>query len=109
MKRLLCLLFISLFVFAGCGETGKKVGAAALAVGGLAVLAADIADDWNGKNFDEYVRLKGVPTSQYTDSSGNTTYAYVKMCPNNQGQEETNVVVDKNKKILAVNQVSSCK
>ena len=109
MKKYLCLLFVSLFVLAACGETGKKVGAGVLAVGGLAVLAADIADNWNGENFDKYVRINGVPTSQYTDSSGNTTYAYVKMCPNNQGQEETNVVVDKNNKILSVNQVSTCK
>lgn len=105
MKKYLCLLFISFFVLAGCGETGKKVAVGIAAVGALGLIAADA---WNSKYFDDYVRENGVPTSQYTDSSGNTTYAYVKICPNNQGQEETNVLVDKNKKILSVKQVRSC-
>ena len=105
MKKCFVIFFISLFVLAGCGETGKKVGVGILAVGALGVMAADF---WNSKYFDDYVRENGVPTSQYTDASGNTTYAYVKICPNNQGQEETNVLVDKDNKILSVKQVRSC-
>ena len=105
MKRFICLLFIALFILSGCGETGKKIGTG-LAVVGVVGLAA--ADAWNSKTFDDYVSENGVPTSQYTDSSGNTTYAYVKICPDNQGQEETNVLVDKNNKILSVSQIRTC-
>ena len=105
MKKYLCLLFVSLFVLAGCGETGKNV-ATGLAFVGIVGLAT--AEAWNSKYFDDYVRENGVPTSQYTDTSGNTIYAYVKICPNNQGQEETNVLVDKDNKILSVKQVRSC-
>lgn len=105
MKKYLCLLFVTLFVFAGCGETGKKVATGIVAVGALGFMAADA---WYSKYFDDYVRENGVPTSQYTDSSGNTTYAYVRNCPNNQGQEETNVLVDKGNKILSVKQIRTC-
>ena len=106
MKKYFAVFFIALFVLAGCGETGKKIGAGIIGVGAVGLM---VADDWNSKYFDDYVRENGVPTSQYTDSSGNTTYAYVKICPNNQGQEETNVVVDKDNKILSVNKIRSCK
>ena len=32
--------------------------------------------DWRGRNFDDYVQSKGVPTSKYSLQNGNTVYSF---------------------------------
>ena len=108
MKECLCLLFVALFILAGCGETGKKITGGVVAVGALGLMTADAISEAKMETFDEYVRKNGVPTSQYTNSSGETIYSYVKMCPNNQGQEEISVTVNKDNKVRNIKQIRSC-
>ena len=37
--------------------------------------------DWRGKNIEEFIKSKGLPTSQYSLSDGNTAYSFKIDCP----------------------------
>ena len=60
------------------------------------------------KNFDNYVREHGAPTSQYTLQTGDTLYTFIRPCSNSQGYEENQITVDPNNQIIKRENKHSC-
>ena len=65
--------------------------------------------DWTGRDFDEYIHSKGLPTSQYASPSGTTIYSFQKTCEYNPiKKSETLVTVGKDNLIQNISTPTTC-
>ena len=64
--------------------------------------------DWRGRNFDDYVQSKGVPTSKYSLQNGNTVYSFKTTCRYANMMGETHVTVGADNLIMSVSTSTKC-
>jgi len=100
MKNIFLLLLLSCWVTA-CASSGHVAPKKS---------AARKVDEYIGKNFDEYVMKKGVPSSQYTLQNGNTIYSIRESCGccYYVGYKEKNVTVDSQRIIRHISTKDVC-
>lgn len=74
----------------------------------IVVLAAGCTPAIVGMDMDDYIKTRGVPTSEYTMTNGNTLYSYKKICDDKRNWEEYNIEVDPQNKIIKRTNVKTC-
>ena len=96
MKRYI-VLFIGIILLSACATNRKKTA------------VQQVPEfDWRGKNIEEFIKSKGLPTSQYSLSDGNTAYSFKLDCPYDSKIGEALLIVGEDNLITDISYPIKC-
>lgn len=96
MKKCVILL-MSILLISACASARKKN-----------VVQKPPEIDWHGKHIEEFIKSKGLPTSQYSLSDGQTAYSFKIDCQYDAKIGEALVIVGKDKLITDISYPIKC-